>query len=206
MKATKNIIIMLFMTITMNAHAQSASEFATQFNGQEGMQYHNMTSFVEEVRKHLDAMRNNGTPGQMPPGVPTIEEFKAFYAKIKTAEVVFTEAGPRAMRLHGSIRTLKDYVPLITYADGIEEPTFEDGPDNVRRMQLPASYRVPGYVYQAYGRVSDQNVISDLIIFTVTPNNATATSVTGNMNIEDLKMFYNMMQSLQTQRSEQERP
>lgn len=197
MNTTKTFLILLFVAIAATMHAQSANEFAVQYKGQEGINYQDLTAFVNEVKKRFEQMPADGIPGEMPEGVPTLEEFKTFYNKIKTMEIAVTDNRQTAFRMFGAIRRLENYVPLIIYTDEVEVPEYVDSPDNVRRLRLPAAYRVEGFIYQAFGRVDEKNQLSDLIVFNSDPNIGMATCITGQLSVEDLRIFYSIQQMMQ---------
>lgn len=197
MNTTKTFLILLFVAIAATMHAQSANEFAAQYKGQEGINYQDLTAFVNEVKKRFEQMPADGMPGEMPEGVPTLEEFKTFYNKIKTMETAVTDNRQTAFRMFGAIRRLENYVPLIIYTDEVEVPEYVDSPDNVRRLRLPAAYRVEGFIYQAFGRVDEKNQLSDLIVFNSDPNIGMATCITGQLSVEDLRIFYSIQQMMQ---------
>lgn len=197
MNTTKTFLILLFVAIAATMHAQSANEFAAQYKGQEGINYQDLTAFVNEVNKRFEQMPADGIPGEMPEGVPTLEEFKTFYNKIKTMEIAVTDNRQTAFRMFGAIRRLENYVPLIIYTDEVEVPEYVDSPDNVRRLRLPAAYRVEGFIYQAFGRVDEKNLLSDLIVFNSDPNIGMATCITGQLSVEDLRIFYSIQQMMQ---------
>lgn len=205
MNATKTIIIILFAAFAATMNAQSASEFAATYKGQEGINYQELTPMMSDARKRFDDMAANPPAvGQMPEGMPTIEQFKQFFDRVTSVEVIRSADGAKSHALSEAVKALKKYVPLIIYTDEVEQPTVIDCPDNVRRIQMPANPWSNESTYQAYGLVDNKDVITNLIIVSRFQQFGSATCVTGKFTADDIPMFYGIQRMTQMMRQQRQ--
>lgn len=201
MNATRTILMLLFAAFAATMSAQSASEFAAKYKGQEGINYQELTPMISDAKKRFDDMAANPPAvGQMPEGMPTIEQFKQFFDCIATVEVIMSADGAKSHAMSEAVKAMKNYVPLIIYTDEVEQPTLIDCPDNVRRIQMPANPWSNESTYQAYGLVDNKDAITNLIIVSRFQQFGSATCVTGRFTADDIPMFYGIQRMTQMMR------
>lgn len=196
MNTTKSILTLVFMLCALFAKAQVATDVVAKLKNVEGINHQEITAFVNEARNRFDAISKENAPASLPPGLPSAAQFRDFFASIKTISLLHADTPQARQAVDGVLKGLDGYVSLIIY-DDIEQPTYEDGPDNVRRLKLPQGFKVEGMTNQAYGRVDDKNNISDLIICVGFQQHLMLTCVTGSVKIENLQMFYGMERMIQ---------